>query len=93
MAAVDVKAVCLKSACDTVVLCREVMQPVTQGAQDTVAELTPVQSVDGVELFDVQNERVHRRIGVVVIHTVGVLEEEFAVVQTREVVGLGSRNK
>ena len=79
MIAVDVEPVGFEPACDTFVLAGNSPDFVSQMAKHDVAQLPAVKGIDGVELFDVQDYCIHRRVGMLMVETVGILEEVFSV--------------
>ena len=65
------------------------MQELTERPEDLITELPAVERVDGVELFDVDDNGVHGSFGMLMKDPVCVLEEVIPVVQSGQLIHLG----
>ena len=93
MPAIDIEPVRLESSRDSPVFLRDLADLASKGAQHPVAELSPAQCIDGMELFDVQHDGIHRGVGMLPVHPVGILEEILPVVQPSQVICLCRLNQ
>ena len=93
MTAVAVKAIRPEAARNPAGFLRDRVQLVPEDAENEIAEVSPVERVDGMKLLDIQHDGVHRHVGVFTIDAIGVLEEIVAVVQAAQAVDLRQGNK
>ena len=93
MSAEEVESIRTKAPAYAIVLLCNNAQFVTERLEHPVSKVPSVNGIDRMELLDVEHHGIHGHVGLLLTHSVGVLEEVVPVVQPRKGIRLRCRNE
>ena len=84
--AIDIEAVSFKSSRYPIGFLRDRYELIPDSAEYLVSHFPSMERIDRMELFYIEDDRIHGYLRMVSVHLFRVLEEIFPIIQTREVI-------